>query len=233
MMPGVETCLFPTCESLRQEKAVRFHHLFVSTRALTEDAAYILAARVPTIVLVHGTETGQLPVGLPTLNVCCEENELVRSILRLARQSHESRGVNPMPPSAPTVGLLSPRETQVLRGGRQHCYHHLAPQEYHREAAPEKCVGPHYLRRHAWHRAGRGNLVGRPQKKSTSPLGAGKHPLPVSLGPALLGRLTENIEHLKYNFISALADFQGGIWLEFFLSFPSYCVYMPALRLCS
>ena len=116
MMPGVETCLFPTCESLRQEKAVRFHHLFVSTRALTEDAAYILAARVPTIVLVHGTETGQLPVGLPTLNVCCEENELVRSILRLARQSHESRGVDPMPPSAPTVGLLSPRETQVLRG---------------------------------------------------------------------------------------------------------------------
>ena len=65
---------------------------------------------------MHGTETGQLPVGLPTLNVCCEENELVRSILRLARQSHESRGVNPMPPSAPTVGLLSPRETQVLRG---------------------------------------------------------------------------------------------------------------------
>lgn len=116
MIPGVETRLFPTCERLRQEGASAFQHFFVSTRALTESASYFLAAGVPTIVLVHGTEAGQVPLGFATLNVCLEENELVRSILRLARQSHEARGVNPIPQGAPATGLLTLRETQVLRG---------------------------------------------------------------------------------------------------------------------
>lgn len=120
MMPDIEVCLFPHTTELIAA-ATGFHHYFVSTRALAENAPFYLVHNRHTIVLTLGDDTPAVPATFPTLNVCQDEERLTRSILRLAERSHAARGVHPLSPvpqqpEAPCPTLLTPRETQVLRG---------------------------------------------------------------------------------------------------------------------
>ena len=116
MMPMADVRLFPNFQALRTAGAEAYLHYFVSARVLMESAAFFLARRQKTIVLLHGEERGHLPAAFPTLNVYQSEKDLVRSILRLAESGHSRHpealrrthdGKQPSP--------LTPRETEVLR----------------------------------------------------------------------------------------------------------------------
>lgn len=120
MMPGIEINLFPHTAGLISSGG-DYHHYFVSTRALAESASFYITHSRHTIVLTHGSDTPSVPSSFHTLNVCQDEGLLTRSILRLAEHSHATRGVHPLPHPSAGAGstcptLLTPRETQVLRG---------------------------------------------------------------------------------------------------------------------
>lgn len=116
MMPKAEVRLFADFESFRREDTDNYFHFFTSVRTLMENAAFFLARRHKTIVLVHGNERGHLPEDFHTLNVYQEEEALIRSILRLAQESHSQhpealRRTREVLADTP----LTPREIEVLR----------------------------------------------------------------------------------------------------------------------
>ena len=126
MMPGAETCVFPSFAEFEQHPdAGHFFHYFVTSLILLSHAPYFLQRQRKTIVLVQGGEWRMLPKGFHYINVQQSEKELVRNILSLAKSSHEAHG--PMPDvvqkaqcedSAVHCGAprLTARECDVLRG---------------------------------------------------------------------------------------------------------------------
>ena len=133
MMPEIDVCLFAEANELAQAECEEaFHHYFVSTRALTANAAFFIARSRHTIVLTHGAAVSSVPCDFPTLNVCQSESQLTRAILRLAERSHAHAAGYPHATASPTYAAqrptpphplpagsqtpLTPRETQVLRG---------------------------------------------------------------------------------------------------------------------
>lgn len=126
MMPGAETCIFPSFASLSEDRrADNFFHYFVSADEVLKGAAWFLARQHKTIVLLHGEESGHLPQGFHTLNVCKSEDRLVRDIVNLAHQAHTAHGTAPEPvrqaerprqEGATTMPKLTPREREVLQG---------------------------------------------------------------------------------------------------------------------
>lgn len=119
MMPGAEVCAYADFGEMQTADAGQFFHYFVTTQEFLAHAAYFLARRHKTIVLLHGDESGLLPQGLHTLNVTRSEAELVRDFLRLARAAHGAPGHEPeavrRASEAPAAPLLTPRETEVMR----------------------------------------------------------------------------------------------------------------------
>jgi len=126
MMPGAETKLFSRFADLAQcEQADSFFHYFVSANELLAGASYFLGRQQKTIVLVHGADTGHLPQGFHTLNVCQEEKQLIRTILTLAHTAHTAHGETPEAvrraehtdtDAHRPLPRLTPREREVLRG---------------------------------------------------------------------------------------------------------------------
>ncbi len=119
MMPQAEVHIFPGFAALEGNDREGFHY-FISARVLMENSRYFLHRAQKTVVLVHGNESGHLPPGFRTLNVCQDEQQLVASFLRMAQAAHG--GGHPLPESARTQQeeatlqtLLTPRETEVLR----------------------------------------------------------------------------------------------------------------------
>lgn len=119
MMPGADVCTFADFETLAAADTDRFFHFFISSRVMLSHAAFFLARRHKTIVLVQGDESSLLPQGLHVLNVCRSEDELVRDFLRLAGHAHGAPGADPVPVrearGASVPSLLTPRECEVLR----------------------------------------------------------------------------------------------------------------------
>lgn len=126
MMPGAEIHLFAHyAELTAHPEAEMFFHYFVASQEVLAGATYFLQRQHKTIVLVHGDETGHLPQGFHTLNVCQPEDELVRSILTLAGRSHKAHGVEPEAvrqaqtqheEAKSAAPKLTPREREVLKG---------------------------------------------------------------------------------------------------------------------
>ncbi len=121
LMPGAETCLFTDCNMTAKTDKETFFHFFTTTQFLLGHPHFFLQRRHKTIVLIQGDESTLLPQGFHTLNVCQEEEKLVRDFLRLAQNAHNAKGAAPevvrraqMPHKSPT--LLTPREHDVLHG---------------------------------------------------------------------------------------------------------------------
>lgn len=125
MMPGAEIVLFRSYAALQADsQADAFFHYFVAASEVLAGAAYFLARQHKTIVLVYGSDSGHLPHGFHTLNVCLPETELVRTILMMAHHSHGAHGQEPevvrqasrQPDAAVGEKVLTPREREVLKG---------------------------------------------------------------------------------------------------------------------
>lgn len=96
MMPGAEIQQFSHYADLvASAESDAFFHYFVSAEEVLSGAAYFLQRQHKAIVLVYGEDVGHLPQGFHTLNVQQREEELVRSIMRLAHQSHGAHGAEP------------------------------------------------------------------------------------------------------------------------------------------
>lgn len=123
MMPGAEICVFDDFDRMKSADQGQFFHYFITSQVLLCHAPHFLARQHKTIVLVHGDETGQLPQGFHTLNVCQTEDQLVRAFLRLAQTAHSAHGSHGQPPepvrraqaTPQPANLLTPREREVLR----------------------------------------------------------------------------------------------------------------------
>lgn len=128
MMPGADVYTYSHYTDLiNSPTADEFFHYFVSGAELMLGASYFLQRQHKTIVLVHGDEARHLPQGFHTLNVFQSEQELIRSIITLARQAHGAHGAEPdvvrkaqMPqstePECEPKPHLTPREREVLKG---------------------------------------------------------------------------------------------------------------------
>ena len=114
MMPQAEVSIYASLETLKAADEGHFFHYFIDVSVLMEDAAYFMERRRKTIVLLHGKESAHLPQGLHTLNVYQDEQQLVRSFLRLAQTSHGGHPPVAMGESLPRP-QLTPREVEVLR----------------------------------------------------------------------------------------------------------------------
>ena len=110
MIPGVEVHVFISFEELQAADKGQFVHYFVASRIYFEHAAFFREGKRRVIVLVNG----DLQVaGVPTLNVCQTEKELVKAILSVHRKGHPAPQPHPPVPKGGEVGGLSPREIEV------------------------------------------------------------------------------------------------------------------------
>lgn len=120
MMPRAETVIFTRFEDLAASDDTAFFHFFVSAGHLLPHAAWFLQRQRRVIVLLHGDEAALLPEGFHTLNVCQDEEGLVRDFLRLSRSAHGCPGSEPeaVRRAGAITGrsALTPREREVVCG---------------------------------------------------------------------------------------------------------------------
>lgn len=120
MMPHAAPAIFTRFEDLVEADDGAFFHYFVSAVHLLPHAGWFLQRQRRVIVLLHGDEAALLPDGFHTLNVCQDEEHLVRDFLRLSRSAHGSHGCEPEAVRrAGAMGSrssLTPREREVVCG---------------------------------------------------------------------------------------------------------------------
>jgi DNA-binding CsgD family transcriptional regulator len=121
MMPMVEVSALLSFEELQACDATQFVHYFVASRIYFEHAQFFRDNASRSIVLVNGDLQIQ---GVPTLNVCQSQKNLVKAIMGLHHMGHapgqhqtphvgmrsERPSLQELNTSAP---LLSPREQEV------------------------------------------------------------------------------------------------------------------------
>jgi len=117
MMPKAEVLLFGSFAELTAEGGAFFHY-FVSSSIWFANTAYFSAEGRRTIVLCRGPLS--LPRGCHAIDVGVSEEELLRSIMNLARHGHGAHA-DAVPESVRSTVLgsdarLTPREIEVLRG---------------------------------------------------------------------------------------------------------------------
>ena len=93
MMPRMEVCTFLTFDELQANSERQFVHYFVASRIYFEHALFFRNNASRSIVLVNGDLQIQ---GVPTLNVCQNQKNLVKSIMGLHHQGH-----SPQPAETP------------------------------------------------------------------------------------------------------------------------------------
>ena len=111
MMPKAEICTFLSFDELQACSEQTFVHYFVASRIYFEHALFFREGGRRVIVLVNG----DLQVaGVPTLNVCQTEKELVKALLAVHRRGHP-HGVPSHEGRTGMVheGVLSSREVEV------------------------------------------------------------------------------------------------------------------------
>ena len=117
MMPGAEALLFSNVEDLVRTDEGQYYHYFISADVLMDHSHYFLERHHKTIVLVYGNEETLFPKQFHTFNVCLNEEQLVRSVLKLAEMAHGAK--HPMvvekAKETPNPVKLTPREREVLR----------------------------------------------------------------------------------------------------------------------
>lgn len=89
MLPVGEISVFHSFEELVTSTPERFLHFFVSSGIYFEHVQYFISQPRRSIVMVHGDAYPHI-AGLLTFNVCQEEKEMVKSLLRLQRMGQPS-----------------------------------------------------------------------------------------------------------------------------------------------
>ncbi len=111
MLPMAEICVIRSFEELCKSSPERFIHFFVSSAIYFEHAQFFISQPHRSIVLVYG-DNRPYPPGLITLNVCQDETEMAKSLLRLQRMGHPG-GRQPVVPQPAAAQVLSSREAEV------------------------------------------------------------------------------------------------------------------------
>ena len=116
-MPGAAPILLGSVEDLMKIDEGQFYHYFISAEVLMDHSSYFIKRHHKTIVLVHGNEGLHFPKQFITLNICLEEDLLVRSLLKIAEKGHSAKHpkVVEMAKEAPDDVQLTRREREVLR----------------------------------------------------------------------------------------------------------------------
>lgn len=121
IIPMAEISVMRSYEELLMSGPERFIHYFVASGIYFEHAHYFIDQPRRSIVLVHGDAYPHL-AGLQTLNVCQEEKELVKDLMRLQKRGHAAHAMPPVPQMAHmpetvtqhnTASMLSAREAEV------------------------------------------------------------------------------------------------------------------------
>lgn len=111
IIPSVDIKTFGTFNELQAADQGQFVHYFIASRIYFEHTAFFRDNAHRSIVLVNGDMQIQ---GVATLNVCQSQTLLIKSIISLHHQGHQSVGhhsSHTLPPR--NASLLSPREMEV------------------------------------------------------------------------------------------------------------------------
>lgn len=128
IIPMAEISVFHSFEELVTSQPERFMHFFVASGIFFENANYFISQPRKSIVLVRGNAFPHIN-GLLTLNVCQEEKDMVKALLKLQHRGHGAPGqptsphaaekatttghVTTAPRTATSTSLLSSREAEV------------------------------------------------------------------------------------------------------------------------
>lgn len=111
IIPFAEIDVFCSFHDMDSTEGGRYAHYFVASRIFFEHATFFRMTSHKTIVLVNGD---MRIADVRTLNVCQNEERLVRDILLLHSHGHGKQGSEGHPHSVmQTATLLSPREIEV------------------------------------------------------------------------------------------------------------------------
>ena len=106
VIPHAVIRTFRSFAGLTDDTPDMYAHYFISSQIYFEHAAFFLERRPKTIVLTSGAALA-LPAGIPALDICQDEKQLVKSILQLHRHGHPHT-------HAGETSSLSAREVEVL-----------------------------------------------------------------------------------------------------------------------
>ena len=113
LIPTATIRTFSTFADFTADTPDMYAHYFVSAQVYFEHTAFFLPRRPRAIVLAGGEGHPQLS-GVPTLNICQGEKELVRSILRLHHYGHRHGHPGEAAEGTPSDHELTAREVEVL-----------------------------------------------------------------------------------------------------------------------
>ncbi|MBQ8224913.1 MAG: helix-turn-helix transcriptional regulator [Bacteroides sp.] len=108
VIPQATIRTFPSFAALMADTPDMYAHYFVSAQVYFEHTSFFRERRPKSIVLTMQDNLSQLP-GIPTLNICQDEQHLAKSILQLRSHGHHSGGALP-----DEEHDLSVREIEVL-----------------------------------------------------------------------------------------------------------------------
>ena len=112
LIPEATIRSFASFAQLIDDTPDMYAHYFVSAQIYFQHTSFFLERKPKTIVL----STGEQPslTGIPTLNVCLPQTQLVKSIMALRSYGHRQVYIESSVSSPDTEHDLSPREIEVL-----------------------------------------------------------------------------------------------------------------------
>ncbi len=112
MIPDITVRVFADFGALIDDTPDMYAHYFVSAQIYFEHTAFFIEKGPRTIVLCNGNQ--KFPAGVPALNVCLSQKDLIKAIMYMRSRGHHS--------SSAQHGMegtgeheLSPREIEVLQ----------------------------------------------------------------------------------------------------------------------
>lgn len=88
MMPQAIVRKFSSFESFIRDTPDMYFHYFISSQILIEHSAFFVERKNKTIVLTSGRITMPYISNFHTLNICVDEEMMIRSLLRLQQSAH-------------------------------------------------------------------------------------------------------------------------------------------------
>ena len=123
MMPNAVVRKFNSFESFICDTPDMYFHYFISSQILVEHSAFFVDRKHKTSVLTYGRITMPYMANFHTLNICLDEEMMIRALLRLQQSAHAG-GLH-LPPKMRSIAVkphqdwnepngLTSREIEVL-----------------------------------------------------------------------------------------------------------------------
>lgn len=112
MIPDVAVRVFADFGALIDDTPDVYAHYFVSAQIYFEHTAFFIEKAPRAIVLCNGNQ--KLPAGVPALNVCLSQKDLIKAIMNMRSRGHHSSSVR-HGMEGTGEHELSPREIEVLQ----------------------------------------------------------------------------------------------------------------------